>query len=122
MRISDWSSDVCSSDLEVQPDPPKPARSGLFCPSSSGQHGRDQLVRKSENGFVADTPLEYGFWLLLALVLAHAGAAFRHHIFQGDDTLRHMPPVPRRACPVSTHVKLRPAPCSRRPPVAPPIH
>src|SRR3546814_11242950 len=82
MRISDWSSDVCSSDLEVQPDPPKPARSGLFCPSSSGQHGRDQLVRKSENGFVADTPLEYGFWLLLALVLAHAGAAFRHHIFQ----------------------------------------
>src|SRR3546814_2290612 len=44
-------------------------------------------------------PLEYGFWLLLALVLAHAGAAFRHHIFQGDDPLRHMLPVPRRADP-----------------------
>src|SRR3546814_8218823 len=44
-------------------------------------------------------PLEYGFWLLLALVLAHAGAAFRHHIFQGDDTLRHMHTVPRRADP-----------------------
>src|SRR3546814_12963847 len=74
MRISDWSSDVCSSDLYP-------------------------LVRNSENGFVADMPLEYGFWLLLALVLAHAGAAFRHHIFQGDDTLRHMLPVPRRADP-----------------------
>ena len=41
---------------------------------------------------------EYGFWLLLALVLAHAGAAVYHHFFQGDDTLRRMlPALPRRA-------------------------
>ena len=40
---------------------------------------------------------EYGFWLLLLLVLAHAGAAFYHHIFQGDDTLRRMLPALRRA-------------------------
>jgi len=37
---------------------------------------------------------EYGFWLLLALVLAHAGAAFYHHLFQNDDTLLRM--LPRR--------------------------
>ena len=40
---------------------------------------------------------EYGFWLLILLVLAHAGAAFYHHIFQGDDTLRRMLPSLRRA-------------------------
>ena len=40
---------------------------------------------------------EYGFWLLLLLVLAHAGAAFYHHLFQGDDTLRRMLPSRRRA-------------------------
>lgn len=40
---------------------------------------------------------EYGFWLLLLLVLAHAGAAFYHHLFQGDDTLRRMLPSLRRA-------------------------
>ncbi|MEI2456301.1 cytochrome b [Lysobacter firmicutimachus] len=39
---------------------------------------------------------EYGFWLLLALVLAHAGAAFYHHLFQNDDTLRRMLPGRRR--------------------------
>ncbi|MGY0799580.1 cytochrome b [Lysobacter sp. A286] len=40
---------------------------------------------------------EYGFWLLLLLVLAHAGAAFYHHIFQGDETLRRMLPILRRS-------------------------
>lgn len=44
---------------------------------------------------------EYGFWLLLALVLAHAAAAFYHHLFQNDDTLRRMLPgaglAPREA-------------------------
>ena len=40
---------------------------------------------------------EYGFWLLIVLVLAHAGAAFFHHLFQGDDTLRRMLPSLRRA-------------------------
>ncbi|QQP95910.1 cytochrome b [Lysobacter enzymogenes] len=40
---------------------------------------------------------EYGFWLLLALVLAHAAAAFYHHLFQNDDTLTRMLPGRRRA-------------------------
>ncbi|HEY4530957.1 MAG TPA: cytochrome b [Luteimonas sp.] len=45
---------------------------------------------------------EYGFWLLLLLVLAHAGAAFYHHLFQGDDTLRRMLPTLRRRAPDQT--------------------
>jgi len=32
------------------------------------------------------------FWLMIALVAAHAGAAFWHHIFQRDETLRRMWP------------------------------
>lgn len=51
---------------------------------------------------LADTAIqlhELGFWLLLALVLAHAGAAFWHHLFQGDDTLRRMLPSRRPAAP-----------------------
>lgn len=37
---------------------------------------------------------EAGFWLLLALVVAHAGAAFHHHLFLRDATLTRM--LPRR--------------------------
>lgn len=39
---------------------------------------------------------EAGFWLLLLLVLAHAGAALIHHVVQRDDTLRRMLPRRRR--------------------------
>ncbi|MDX3933423.1 MAG: cytochrome b [Stenotrophomonas sp.] len=35
---------------------------------------------------------EYGFWLLIAVVLAHAGAALYHHFFQRDATLARMLP------------------------------
>jgi len=54
------------------------------------------------NEALADTAIqlhEYGFWLLLLLVLAHAGAAFYHHLFQGDDTLRRMLPALGRRAP-----------------------
>jgi len=37
---------------------------------------------------------EAGFWLLLTLVIAHAGAALYHHIFLHDATLTRM--LPRR--------------------------
>ena len=40
---------------------------------------------------------EWGFWVLLALVVAHAGAAFYHHYFQRDATLTRM--LPRRSSP-----------------------
>jgi len=32
------------------------------------------------------------FWIMIALVAAHAGAAFWHHLFQRDDTLKRMLP------------------------------
>ena len=44
---------------------------------------------------------ENGFWLLLLLVLAHAGAALYHHVFQNDDTLRRMLPMRLRQVPVA---------------------
>ena len=37
---------------------------------------------------------EWGFWLLIALVVLHAGAAFYHHLFLRDATLTRM--LPRR--------------------------
>lgn len=54
--------------------------------------------RSEELSQLSRTLHEYGFWLLLALVLAHAGAAFYHHLFQNDDTLRRMLPG-RRSTP-----------------------
>jgi len=36
------------------------------------------------------------FWIMIALVAAHAGAAFWHHLFQRDETLRRMLPGYRR--------------------------
>ncbi|KRG70162.1 cytochrome b [Pseudoxanthomonas dokdonensis] len=35
---------------------------------------------------------EWGFWTLIALVAAHAGAAFYHHLFLHDATLTRMLP------------------------------
>ncbi len=35
---------------------------------------------------------EWGFWLLIAVVLVHAGAALYHHLVQRDDTLARMLP------------------------------
>jgi cytochrome b561 len=35
---------------------------------------------------------EWLFWVLVALVALHVAAAFYHHIFQNDDTLRRMLP------------------------------
>jgi cytochrome b561 len=38
------------------------------------------------------------FWVLVALVVLHAGAAFHHHIFRNDATLTRM--LPRRRKPI----------------------
>ncbi|HZH43661.1 MAG TPA: cytochrome b [Lysobacter sp.] len=40
---------------------------------------------------------ENAFWLLIVLAVAHAGAAFYHHLFLQDDTLRRMLPGRRSA-------------------------
>ena len=42
---------------------------------------------------------EWLFWLLVALVLAHAGAALHHHFIQRDATLARMLPRRLRAAP-----------------------
>lgn len=44
---------------------------------------------------------EGGFWLLLMLVVAHAGAAFHHHLFLRDATLTRMLPRPRARAPAA---------------------
>ncbi|MFT3763469.1 MAG: cytochrome b [Pseudoxanthomonas sp.] len=43
---------------------------------------------------LSHTAHEWGFWLLIALVLLHVGAALQHHIFNRDATLVRM--LPRR--------------------------
>lgn len=65
---------------------------------------------------------ENGFWLLLLLVLAHAGAALYHHVFQNDDTLRRMLPMrlrqaPAVAEPVPVPAVVVPAPAPENPDV-----
>ena len=42
---------------------------------------------------------EYGFWLLLILVVGHVGAALYHHLFLDDGTLHRMLPWRRRPPP-----------------------
>ncbi|MBT2745112.1 MULTISPECIES: cytochrome b [unclassified Lysobacter] len=63
---------------------------GLFNLPKIAQRSED-LAQLSRNVH------EYGFWLLLALVLAHAAAAFYHHLFQNDATLTRMLPGGRRS-------------------------
>ena len=45
---------------------------------------------------LAESAHETMFWVLVVLVVLHAGAAFYHHLFQNDDTLRRMLPSRRR--------------------------
>ena len=49
--------------------------------------GRNDGVHEAAEG-----AHELLFWVLVVLVLAHAGAALYHHLFQGDATLRRMLP------------------------------
>lgn len=51
--------------------------------------GEDRGLRE-----LAITLHEAGFWLLLSLVIVHAGAAVYHHLFLNDSTLTRM--LPRR--------------------------
>jgi len=62
---------------------------GLFeMPKLSGPNeGLGELANSAHIGL---------FWIMIALVAAHAGAAFWHHLFQRDETLRRMLPGNRR--------------------------
>jgi cytochrome b561 len=44
----------------------------------------------------------YGAYVLIALVLVHAGAALRHHFVLRDDVLRRMLPARRRTAPLAS--------------------
>jgi cytochrome b561 len=38
---------------------------------------------------------EYLFWFLLLVLVAHVGAALKHHVFDNDNVLRRMLPFGR---------------------------
>ncbi|PWK88519.1 cytochrome b [Fulvimonas soli] len=54
------------------------------------------LAAKDEDlARVAHAVHEYGFWLLVLVLVAHVGGALKHHVFDGDDVLRRMWPFAR---------------------------
>src|SRR3546814_14441884 len=80
MRISDWSSDVCSSDLYA-PDTPATNRPGLFCFPRCRGHSPD-LRRHNETNpqeppmsRKLTTPAAVAASLVALMVAAPAGAA-----------------------------------------------
>lgn len=58
------------------------------------------IAAKNEhlNG-IAKNLHEFGFWLLVLLVIGHVGAAIYHHVFLDDGTLHRMLPWRRRLPP-----------------------
>ncbi len=70
--------------------------------------GRNEGVHDAAEG-----AHELLFWVLVVLVLAHAGAALYHHLFQGDATLRRM--LPGRRTAVAAPVAPSPLPPSPAP-------
>ena len=66
--------------------------------------GRDEALAA-----LARNVHEWGFWLLVALVAAHAGAALFHHFVQRDDTLlRMLPRLRGGASPTASSPSLEP--------------
>ncbi len=58
-----------------------------------GLYEMPKLVAPSEQSAqVSHAIHEWGFWLLILVVLAHAGAALYHHLHQRDATLARMLP------------------------------
>ena len=70
--------------------------------------GRNDGVHEAAEG-----AHELLFWVLVVLVLAHAGAALSHHLFQGDATLRRM--LPGRRAAVAAPIAASSAPVSPTP-------
>src|SRR3546814_3931102 len=111
MRISDWSSDVCSSDLYV-PRIPRvaPTAKAVHRPVDAPVRGGEQPAALHAAFQVGvDNPLDLGFGTLVhhaparAAVLAAVDALFRHHRIdgighgavgrEGDDVTARQPPV-----------------------------
>lgn len=51
-----------------------------------------EMENKREIGHLAGAAHYYLAWVLLALFLGHAGAAWKHHLFNRDDVLTRMAP------------------------------
>lgn len=82
-------------------------------PSLSG--GADPALKS-----LAHTIHTYGFYVLVLALLAHAGAALKHHFVDRDDTLVRMLPRLRRRPPVlGAHEPESPAIETPAPPTAP---
>jgi cytochrome b561 len=64
---------------------------------------------------------EFGFYVLVLLLIAHAGAALKHHFVDRDDTLVRMLPLLRRkpAVPISPEPLVAAAPPAAAAPVTP---
>lgn len=77
---------------------------GLFnLPSLTG--GRDEVLKS-----LAHEAHEVGWWLLVAVLLAHAGAALKHHFLDRDATLRRMLPFGGRDAAPTAAAPAAPAP------------
>lgn len=73
--------------------------------------GRSERVHEA-----AESAHELLFWVLVVLVLAHAGAALYHHLFQGDATLTRMLPGRRKAAAPAAPAPLPPSPTPQNSP------
>src|SRR3546814_11395827 len=65
MRISDWSSDVCSSDLACRPT--MGPQSGTGRPGRSGARSRSDWLLRGEHQFDMMWVFPFGTWLLVPI-------------------------------------------------------
>src|SRR3546814_5061297 len=82
MRISDWSSDVCSSDLELAPDPDRlQAALKRVAVRRAGETADEEIVAA-----LTDTPQG----LVIVNSRAHALALYRKAVADGLDGVVHL--------------------------------
>src|SRR3546814_18568376 len=107
MRISDWSSDVCSSDLHSPPE------SGVIARSASGALETVPWVRVVNLSRALEEIAEAQYWRIglmgdtettlgstldgskVALVLGSEGDGMRHNVMEHCDVLAKLPISPR---------------------------
>src|SRR3546814_5627979 len=116
MRISDWSSDVCSSDLAaaiVTQDRHSPPESGVIARSASGALETVPWVRVVNLSRALEEIAEAQYWRIgltgdtettlgetlddskVALVLGSEGDGMRHNVMEHCDVLVRLPISPR---------------------------
>src|SRR3546814_5789599 len=92
MRISDWSSDVCSSDLLAEPSAKAQGLAGMTSPPKSGNvHPR---VREAFHVQVGDGPESKRTGRNTRVPPASNPAALRGRPLNADDLVTRPPPEP----------------------------